>query len=127
MGNDASTIDLQATRLYLARWLAGRAAAATGGAIPADASDGDLARLVSRLGAVAAGGKIPGGLQLDPPYPGSIVDDSVAAGTPRVLLACDARRADAAVGVVFTVLIPGRLPEVSVAPPGASANRPHPA
>jgi hypothetical protein len=58
-------------------------------------------------------------VRFDPPYPGMVAGDAA-----RVLLACSARRADGdAVGVVFTTLIPGRRPSVSVAPPGTDVGK----
>ena len=53
------------------------------------------------------------GTRFEPPYPG------VAVRTDgREVFACTAFRDHAEVGTVFTTLIPGRRPSVSVAPPG---------
>jgi hypothetical protein len=50
----------------------------------------------------------------DPPYPGVRVREDER----RVVFACRAFRDDGEVGTVFTTLIEGRKPSVSVAPPG---------
>jgi hypothetical protein len=58
-------------------------------------------------------------VRFDPPYPGMISGDAA-----RVLLACSARRPNGeTIGVVFTTLIPGRRPTVSVAPPGTDVGK----
>jgi hypothetical protein len=49
-----------------------------------------------------------------PPYPGN----RVRKGMERRVFACTAFRDDAELGTVFTTLIAGRRPSVSVAPPG---------
>jgi hypothetical protein len=58
-------------------------------------------------------------VRFDPPYPGMV------SGSPdRLLLACSARRTGGgAIGVVFTTLIAGRRPSVSVAPPGTDLGK----
>jgi hypothetical protein len=50
----------------------------------------------------------------EPPYPGVRVRE----GELRLVLACTAFRDGAELGTVFTTLIAGRRPTVSVAPPG---------
>jgi hypothetical protein len=58
-------------------------------------------------------------VRFDPPYPGMVSGDAA-----KILLACSARRAGGgAIGVVFTTLIPGRRPSVSVAPPGTDLGK----
>jgi hypothetical protein len=52
--------------------------------------------------------------RFEPPYPGHRVRE----GPERRVLACTAFREGAEVGTVFTTLIAGRRPTVSVAPPG---------
>ena len=50
----------------------------------------------------------------EPPYPG----DRVREGERRLVFACTAFRGGVELGTVFTTLIAGRRPIVSVAPPG---------
>lgn len=52
--------------------------------------------------------------RFEPPYPG----DRAREGSGRLVLACTAFRDGAELGTVFTTLIDGRKPSVSVAPPG---------
>jgi hypothetical protein len=52
--------------------------------------------------------------RFEPTYPG----DRVREGTKRRVFACTAFRDGAELGTVFTTLIAGRKPTVSVAPPG---------
>jgi hypothetical protein len=54
------------------------------------------------------------GTRFEPPYPGIRVREDER----RLVLACTAFRDDAELGTVFTTLIAGRRPSVSVAPPG---------
>jgi hypothetical protein len=55
-----------------------------------------------------------------PAYPGVVAGPAGTAGRARVLFACSALRPDGhTVGTVFTTLIAGRPPTVSVGPPGA--------
>jgi hypothetical protein len=118
-----ASVNDQMKRLYLARWLTRQAAAAAGGPVPRDASRQSMEDLALRLGD-NVGGKTPlTGLRFEPPYPGRAVQESGAVASARLVLSCTAVTAGAPLGVVFTVLISGRRPEVSVAP--ASATPPH--
>lgn len=85
-------------RLHLARRVGAR--------VGAD----DLPALARRL----VGG--PAGLHCDPPYPGATAGVERVGETARLVLGCVAYRHGEAVGVVFTTLIAGRQPQVSVAP-----------
>jgi hypothetical protein len=59
-------------------------------------------------------------VRFDPGYPGVVAGPETDGARARVLFACTAYRPDGhAVGTVFTTLIAGRRPTVSVAPPGA--------
>jgi hypothetical protein len=59
-------------------------------------------------------------VRFDPAYPGVVAGPEAASGRARVLFACCAYRPDGhTVGTVFTTLIAGRPPTVSVGPPGA--------
>jgi hypothetical protein len=89
---------------------------------------------IARLGEIVEGETLPAARSLaegadelerrhnvrfDPPFPGMLAGDAA-----RVLLACSARRASGEpIGIVFTTLIPGRRPSVSVAPPGTDVGK----
>ena len=72
--------------------------------------DGDQALLAAARALTAATHR---DVTFDPPYPG--VGEPEGA---RLLLACRAYRDGEELGTVFTALIAGRAPAVSVAPPG---------
>ena len=121
LDDDRAGIDDQARRLYLSRWLTRRAQEVVGGAIPDDASAESLAALAVRFRGPDSDKGPLGGLRFEPPYPGDVVESTTAGGKARVLLASTVTRGTTTLGVVFTVLIAGRIPEVSVAPPSAAA------
>ena len=121
LDDDRAGIDDQARRLYLSRWLTRRAQEVVGGAIPDDASTESLAALAVRFRGPDSDKGPLGGLRFEPPYPGDVVESTTAGGKARVLLASTVTRGTTTLGVVFTVLIAGRIPEVSVAPPSAAA------
>jgi hypothetical protein len=56
-------------------------------------------------------------VRFDPHYPG-VGKPERAGGRARLVLACTAYGDDGEIGTVFTTLIAGRPPAVSVAPPG---------
>jgi hypothetical protein len=114
-------IDDQAKRLYLSRWLTQRAIAAVGGAVPDDASLESLDDLAARIRQHGSQRLPVAGWRFEPPYPGRVLESTTTAGRARLLLACTVRGEAATLGVVFTVLIAGRHPEVSVAPSSAAA------
>ena len=58
-------------------------------------------------------------VSFDPPYPGVTAGPERAGERLRLVLACRAHDGDGELGTVFTTLIAGRKPTVSVAPPGA--------
>jgi hypothetical protein len=121
LDDDRAGIDEQATRLYLSRWLTRRAQEVVRGAVPDDASAESLAALAGRFrGPDDEKGPLAG-LRFEPPYPGEVVESTTAGGKARVLLASTVSAGTTILGVVFTVLIAGRRPEVSVAPPSAAA------
>ena len=121
LDDDRAGIDDQARRLYLSRWLTRRAQAVVGGTVPDDASPESLPALVVRF-RVPDSEKGPlADLRFEPAYPGDVVESTTAAGKARVLLASTVSAGTTTLGVVFTVLIAGRNPEVSVAPPSAAA------
>jgi hypothetical protein len=118
---DRHHIDDQMSRLVLARWLTTRVTDEVGGTVPADASPESLEELASRLDP-AVGNRLPvAEVRFAPPYPGRIVED--ATHRSRLVLECSVDVDEVPLGVVLTVLIAGRRPEVSIAPPSARAPR----
>jgi hypothetical protein len=110
-------LDLQAQRLFVATALTTQATRCFRGHVAADSSAEELLTLARRL----AGGIEPlerrYGLRFEPRYPGVTPGVERASGTLRLVLACTAFTGEERpLGVVFTVLIPGRRPQVSVAP-----------
>jgi hypothetical protein len=118
---DRNGLDDQMRRLVLARWLTRRAGEAVGGVVPADASPESLEKLAARLDRVVGDGPPFADVRFDPPYPGRVAEDSAAHG--RLVFEGDVDAGEDPLGVVLTVLIAGRRPEVSVAPPSARARR----
>ena len=111
------TLDLQAQRLFVATALTTQASRCLRGHVAADSSAEDLLALARRL----AGGIEPlerrYGLRFEPSYPGVTAGVERAGGTLRLVLACTALTGEEKpLGVIFTALIPGRRPQVSVAP-----------
>ena len=117
-GDETGGLDDQARRLYLARLLTRGATEAIGEMVPAETSHDELAAIAQRLTKVRPDDFAMTGLHLDPPYPGRVVADDVAR---RIVLSCTASIHGRSIGRVFTVLIAGREPEVSVAPPSAAS------
>jgi hypothetical protein len=112
-------LDLATRRLYLSGALTARAAQSIGRAVAADSDAGELLRLARNLGAQAEHVERVHRLLFRPSYPGVTAGVEVVSGGLRLLLACRASdRVGRPLGVVFTVLIPGRPPQVSVAPAG---------
>jgi hypothetical protein len=59
-------------------------------------------------------------LRFEPPYPGLTAGPEEVGGGLRIVLASRVfDHEERPIGVAFTTLIPGRLPQVSVAPAGA--------
>ena len=114
------TLDLQARRHFLAMALMSHARQRLGARLPLDSHPSTLLALVRRLGEGNEAGNGPYGFRFEPAYPGATAGPEQVAGGVRMVLACTASARDATpLGVVFTTLIPGRAPQVSVAPPGA--------
>jgi hypothetical protein len=113
-------LELEARRLFLATTLTAHAARRLRGRIPAEAGPEDLLALARGLAGETGRIESRHCLLFDPPYPGATAGiESVKSGL-RLVLACEAReREGEQLGVVFTALIPGRPPQVSVAPAGA--------
>ena len=109
----------EARRLSLASALTRHARERVGDA----AADSDVEALLvaaRSLGAGATAFEQRHHVRFDPPYPGAVAGAKPDGARARVLFACTAYGPDGrAVGTVFTTLIAGRRPSVSVAPPGA--------
>lgn len=111
------TLDLQAQRLFVATALTTQASRCLRGPVAADSSAEDLLALARRLAGEIEPLEQRYGLRFEPPYPGVTAGVESAGDTLRLVLACTAFSGEKKpLGVVFTALIPGRRPQVSVAP-----------
>ena len=118
------TLDLQAQRLFVATALTTRASRCLRGHVAADSDAEDLLALARRLNEEIYPVERRYGLRFDPSYPGVTAGVESAAGALRLVLACTASSGEERpLGVVFTALIPGRRPQVSVAPVEAHVPR----
>jgi hypothetical protein len=112
-------LDLEARRLYLSAALTMQAARSIGGRIDADSDVLNLLALARDLVTQTEHIEHAHGLSFELPYPGVTAGVEAVGGSLRLLLACRASdRNQRPLGVVFTTLIPGRPPQVSVAPVG---------
>jgi hypothetical protein len=110
-------LDLEARRLYLSAALTMQAARSIGGRVEADSDALDLLVLAWDLVTHMEHIERAQRLFFEPPYPGVTAGVEAVGGGLRLLLACRASDRDQRpLGVVFTTLIPGRPPQVSVAP-----------
>lgn len=110
-------LDLEARRLFLSTALAAHAVRRLGGRIAAESDAENLLALARRLGEGTGSFQRRYRLRFEPPYPGLTAGPAEVAGGLRLLLACTASdNGGTPLGVVFTTLIPARLPQVSVAP-----------
>jgi len=110
-------LDLDRRRLLISAALTAHARRRLGKRLAA----GELLDLAVRLKEGA--GHVERGyrLRFEPAYPGVTAGPQSIGRTRRLLLACSVRDRDGSpLGVVFTTLIAGRPPQVSVAPPGAA-------
>ena len=113
-------LDLEGRRLFASTALTTHALRTLGGRIGADSDSGDLLALARRLDYEIELLERRCRLRFEPPYPGVTVGIEDAGSGIRLVLSCAARDPEGwPLGVVFTTLIPGRLPQVSVAPVGA--------
>jgi hypothetical protein len=111
------SLDLQAQRLFVATALTTRASRCLRGHVAADSDAEDLLALARRLNEEIYPVERRYGLRFEPSYPGVTAGVESAAGALRLVLACTAITSEGKpLGVVFTALIPGRRPQVSVAP-----------
>ncbi len=112
-------LDLGTRRLYLSAVLTTRAARSIGRRVAAGSDAEDLLTLARELGTQMKHVEHVHRLSFEPPYPGVTAGSETVRGGLRLLLACRAFGSDGEpLGVVFTTLIPGRPPLVSVAPAG---------
>ncbi len=111
------TLDLEARRLFVSAALTTHAVRGLGGRLPADGEARDLVALAVRLRAGTTSIRQRHHISFEPPYPGLTAGPEAVGGGLRLVLACKAfDHEQRPLGVVFTTLIPGRLPQVSVAP-----------
>lgn len=111
------TLNLEAKRLFVSTALTTHAARSLRGFVSADSGEDRLLLAARHLveEADSIGGQY--GLVFDPPYPGVSAGVESLGGGLRLVFACkvlDTERHP--LGVAFTSLIPGRRPQVSVAP-----------
>jgi hypothetical protein len=111
---DDPALNLEAQRLFLSAALTTHVLRRIGGRVPSDTRD----LLVLSRSIDADHVERTHHLSFEPSYPGVTAGTEAARnGGLRLVLACRAfDREGTALGVVFTTLIPGRLPQVSVAP-----------
>ena len=113
-------LNLEARRLFVSAALTTHAVRSLGGRLSAEGDAGDLLARARRLGEGMGPVHRRYRLSFDPPYPGLTAGPEAVGGGSRIVLACRAFDGEGRqLGVVFTTLIPGRLPQVSVAPAGA--------
>jgi len=114
------TLDLERRRLLISATLSAQARQRLGSILAAGSSTGELLDLVRTLNEVAGPVERAHRLRFEPAYPGVTAGPQSIGDASRLLLACNVRdRGGTPIGVVFTALIAGRPPQVSVAPPGA--------
>jgi hypothetical protein len=117
-------LDLERRRLLMSAALTAQARRRLGSSLAAGSGPGELLELADRLREGAAPVERGYRLRFDPAYPGVTAEPQIIGETCRLVLACNVRDRDGApVGVVFTVLIAGRPPQVSVAPTGTDVPR----
>jgi hypothetical protein len=110
-------LDIETRRLYLSAALTTRVLRHVGGRVAADSEARHLLALARDLSAQTERFEHAHHLYFEPPYPGVTAGVQHVGGGLRLLLACCASDHDGELfAVVFTTLIPGRPPQVSVAP-----------
>ena len=113
-------LDLETRRLLISAALTTQARRRLGRNLATGSSARELLDLARGLNKGAGSIERAHRLRFEPPYPGVTAGPQSAGGTYRLLLGCTASDTDGnPIGVVFTALIPGRPPQVSVAPAGA--------
>jgi hypothetical protein len=110
-------LNFEARRLFVSAALTTHALRSLGGRIAVESNAEDLLVLARRLGEEAGLLERRHRVRFEPPYPGVTAGVESAGSSLRLVLACSAgEHEESPLGVVFTTLIPGRLPQVSVAP-----------
>ena len=118
------SLDLQAQRLFVATALTTQALRCLQGHVAANVDAADLLAMARRLTEQIGPIERRYGLRFEPSYPGVTAGVESASGTLRLVLACTAyTNEEKPLGVVFTALISGRRPQVSVAPVEAHVPR----
>jgi hypothetical protein len=118
------SLDLQAQWLFVATALTTQVLRFLRGYVAANIDAQDLLAMARRLTEQIGPIERRYGLRFEPSYPGVTAGVESAGGTIRLVLACTAYTSDEKpLGVVFTALIPGRRPQVSVAPVEAHVPR----
>jgi hypothetical protein len=113
-------LDLERRRLLVSAALTARARRRLGSRLPAGIAAGELLDLARGLSKGAGSIEHAYHLRFEPAYPGVTATPESIGRTSKLLLACSVRDPDGTpIGVVFTALIAGRPPQVSVAPSGA--------
>jgi|SRR3954470_16055877 hypothetical protein len=114
-------LDLEARRLFVSATLTAYAVQTAHGRIAAESEAGDLLTVAHHLRAEIDAVQQRYRLRFEPPYPGVTAGPERLRSRFRLVLACEAFDGEegSPLGVIFTALIPGRLPQVSVAPAGA--------
>lgn len=111
------TLSLEAQRLFVSTALATHARRNLRGRVADDADAAGLLALARLLGEGIEPVQRRYRLRFEPPYPGLTAGPEVVRGGSRLVLACAAfDHEEEPLGIAFTTLIPGRLPQVSVAP-----------
>jgi hypothetical protein len=114
-------LELERRRLLISATLTAQARRRLGDSLAANVSATELLDLANGLREVADAVEAAHRLRFEPAYPGVTAGPQSIGSTRRLLLACRVRDRDGSpLGVVFTTLIAGRPPQVSVAPPGAA-------
>ena len=114
------TLDLERRRLLISATLTAQARRRLGASLAASIGVGELLNLARGLSEGAASIEPAYHLRFEPAYPGVTAGPESVGRTSRLLLACSVRDLDGTpIGVVYTALIAGRPPQVSVAPVGA--------
>ncbi len=110
------TLDLEARRLFVSAALSTHAARSLRGHILAGGDAGEHLAVARRLGEGIVPVQRRYRLRFEPSYPGLTAGPERVRGGSHIVLACRAFDGQGPLGVVFTTLIPGRPPRVSVAP-----------
>ena len=109
----------EARRLFVSAALTAHASRLLGRRVAADTEARDLPDLALRLSASVGHLERAYRLRFQPSFPGVSAGPETVRGGSRLLLVCTVLDEEGGqLGVAFTALIPGRPPQVSVAPAG---------